>query len=98
MTEYVDDPNLSAVEKEVSLTFSRDEDRLRIHSEISSVTKWLDNHPEFSERFRRETDGAVYAINGTLPVGCLSLKGTSRKSQQPSAVTGVLPEKGDTES
>lgn len=93
--EYADDPNLTAAEKEVSLTFSRGDDRIRVHSEITTVTKWLDNHPEFNEGFRRVTDGTVHAINGTLPLGCLSLKGSSRQSQQPSAVTGVLPENGD---
>jgi hypothetical protein len=100
--EYADDPNLTAAEKEVSVTFSRADDRIRVHSEIATVTKWLDKHPEFAERFRRVTDGTVHAINGTLPLGCLSLKGSSRKSQQPSAVTGVLPEteteNGDTKS
>ena len=93
--EFRDDPNMNTHEKEVSINVSRVGDRFNIHSEISTVTKWLFNHPEFVETHRRESQGVVYAISGTLPMGVLKLSGSSRKDHTMSAVLGQLPENGD---
>jgi len=87
---YRDDPDLGTMEKEVSITFARDEDRAHVHAEISSVVKWLDNHPEFETEDVRRHDGNIVALTGTLPVGCLHLKGKSRKQDTAGRITGSL--------
>lgn len=92
MAEYKDDPELTPAEKEVAISYSREDNRMSVHSEIGTVTKWLANHPEFQEKNRREKEGAVVSITGTLPVGCLNLKGNPRNSDTPGRTLGRLPE------
>lgn len=91
MTEYRDDPTLGPGEKEITMRFARDEDRVTITAEITSWVRWLDHHPEFNETWRRETDGVVHAVSGTLPLGVLQLSGNPRKSTEPASPLGKLP-------
>lgn len=86
-----DDPDLTSAEKETLIHWSRDDERLRIHSEQAVVVKWLVRHPQFRERDRRVKDGVLHAVTGTLPVGALKLSGSPRKSNQPGRVLGKLP-------
>lgn len=89
--EVRDDPELLPEEKEVIIRWSRADDRVSIHAEQSTVVRWLVDHPEFSEESRREENGAVYAVSGTLPVGALKLSGNPRQSNDTASVLGVLP-------
>jgi hypothetical protein len=86
------DPALGPAEKEVTLGYSGVADRMWVSSEIPSVTRWLLDHPEFDTEEYRCVDGAVVAVQGTLPVGCLSLKGMARKNDTPSGTLGKLPD------
>jgi len=90
MTEYRDDPDLTPEEKEITITFGAHTDRLHIHAEKATVVKWLDNHPRFNERNRREKNGVLHALTGTLPLGALKLSG-DRKSTTMSSVLGGYP-------
>lgn len=89
------DPKLSSEERETTIRYAASDDRLSITSEITSVIGWLKEHPEFSEDWRRQSEGELHAISGTLPIGTLKLSGTSRKDQTPSATLGKLPSADD---
>ena len=92
LVNVADDPKLQPEEKEVILRWSRADDRVSIHAEQSTVVKWLLRHPEFSEEWRREKDGVLHAISGTLPVGAMKLSGNPRKSNNTASVLGKFPE------
>lgn len=92
MTEYKDPPHLSSAEKEVTMRFSRDSYDLKVTAEVSSWVRWLDEHPEFQEDWRRSHDGAVTAISGTLPLSALHLSWVPRKDDTPSSALGQPPE------
>jgi hypothetical protein len=87
---YREDPDLTPAEKETTIRFGNDTDRLTIFSEQRSVVRWLDTHPHFEETDRRVKDGLLVGITGTLPIGCLQLKGTPRKATNPASVLGKL--------
>jgi|APHM01.1.fsa_nt_gi hypothetical protein len=89
-TEVKSDPMLGPDEREVTLGFAYSDDRVRVHSEITSVTRWLLQHPDFELTDRRIVDQATVAVTGWLPVGSLTLKGNPRKSQRPSDVLGEI--------
>lgn len=90
--DVAEDPELTPTEKETTIRFAKDEDRLTIHSEQTAVVRWLLDHPEFREQRRRVEGGTVHAVTGRLPVGCLKLSGSSRQANTPSSVTGTLPD------
>lgn len=90
--EVAEDPDLRTHEKETTIRFANDQDRLRIASEQAAVIRWLLNHPEYEETNARVKGGVQHATVGTLPVGALKLKGKTRKTNTPSSVLGSLPE------
>jgi hypothetical protein len=85
-----EDPKLTPAEKETTIRSANDQDRLYITSEQSSVVRWLRDHPQFTEEGRRVVEGSLVAIDGTLPVGCLLLKGRARKDSTTSGFLGSL--------
>lgn len=90
--EVKEDSALMPEEKETSLTFSKGQDRVRIHSEMAAVVRWLLDHPDYREERSRISEGVQHATTGTLPVGALKLAGNPRKDSTPSGIIGKLPE------
>ena len=90
--EARDDPELQSEEKEVIVRWSRDEDRVTILAEQSTVVEWLHEHPEYRVKETRSKDGVLHATRGTLPVGCVKFSGESRNTDVTSRVLGRLPE------
>ena len=90
MPDVKEDPDLSPEEKEVIIRFSRAEKRMTVHAEQHSVVRWLHEHPEYQVEETRSKNGTLHATTGTLPVGCLKLSGSSRKSNATSRVLGSL--------
>lgn len=90
--EYADDPDLSPNEKQFSIVGTKDNNRVRIHSEIGSVTRRVCEHPEAKIEQTRERDGTVVAVTATLPRACLTIKAGSRSTDNWSQVVsgGVL--------
>jgi hypothetical protein len=78
--DVTDPPELTPAEKEVTLGVARDEDQLRVTSEVGSVTRRLLAHDGFEVEGVRVVDGVVTAVTGRLPVGYLSVGTTGRKS------------------
>ena len=93
--EYGSDPDLSSEEKETTIRIANDIETMHIASEQRVVVEWLDHHPHFVEDERRITDGRLVGIIGTLPVGCLQLKGFPRKSTATARVLGKLDVDGN---
>ena len=93
MVDVAEDDVLRPEEKEVIIRWAKDEDRLSVHSEHASVTRWLMEHPDFEVVERREKDGALCAVRGELPVGALNLSGRPRKSNQTARVLGKFPDR-----
>ena len=91
-SDFADDPDLSPVEKQFSVVGTKAEDRVRIHSEIGSVTRRVMNHPEATIERQRQRGDTVVAVTATLPISCVSIKGTPRSSDNWSQVVsgGVL--------
>jgi len=90
MSDVKEDPKLNPEEKEVIIRFDKTEERMTVHAEQSAVVRWLHEHPEYQVEETRSESGTLHATTGTLPVGCLKLSGSSRKSNGVGQVTGVL--------
>jgi hypothetical protein len=89
-----DYPGLTPAEKEVTIRFDRDSDRLHVCSDVGSITARLLQHPDFEEEDRTTIDGNVVQVSGTLPVGVLSIKSKPRTNNHLGQVVsgGVLQE------
>ncbi len=58
--------------------------------------KWLLKHPDFTVRFLEHGEqGHVEHVVGTLPIGCLKLRGKARGTSGHAAILGQL--QGSTE-
>lgn len=77
-----EDGSLAPVEKQVSIVGTKDDGTFTVHSEVGSVTRGLLDHPEFEVTETRESDGDIVAVTGELPRGALSVKSSSRKTDQ----------------
>jgi len=88
VTRIVEDPVLSPVEKEFSITMSRSEDRMTVYSAISSTTRSLLGREDFSFDWAILSDDGTecYGVRGTLPVGVLRLTPNGRSHARPSAI------------
>lgn len=74
------DPELSAMEKETTLTIPNDTDWARIHSEVPTVIKWVLSVSESEIEQYGTYDGEIVAVTAKIPKGILKLQGSSRKS------------------
>ncbi|AFH22258.1 hypothetical protein OSG_eHP20_00115 [environmental Halophage eHP-20] len=74
------DPQLSAMEKETTLTIPNDTDRARIHSEVPTVIKWVLSVSESEIEQYGTHDGEIVAVTATIPKGILKLQASARKS------------------
>lgn len=94
-----EDPALSPEEKQVSLVTTKGEDYFRVHSEVTSVTRYLLKHPSAEIDSTREVDGSVVACTAKIPHGLVKLQGKPRKSDQFSQVVsqGKIQGKEDNE-
>lgn len=90
MPDVKEDPKLKPEEKEVIIRFSKSKERMTVHGEQSSVVRWLHEHPEYQAEETGAGGGTLHATTRTLPIGCLKLSGSSRKSNGVGQVTGVL--------
>lgn len=97
-----DDPKLRPEEKETTLAFARDEDRIRFFTAEAGVGRRLLAHPaavldevvvegEWDKRPARDpaeiSEGEhVVGVRGTLPVGALLIKSRLRQSEQHAAI------------
>lgn len=86
------DADLEPSEKQFSIVGTKDGERVRIHSEIGSVTRRICEHPKATIERTREDNGTVVAVTATLPRSCVSIKATERATNNWSQVVsgGVL--------
>jgi len=92
-----DDPALAPTEKETTLRFARDEDVATFYTAEAGLGRRLIAHPEtdldgvvIKDGQARPTkapdevgdDETVVGVRGTIPVGALSVKSSSRKSDR----------------
>lgn len=75
-----EDAGLSSMEKETSFTWAKDQNVVHVHTDMAGVARRLIQHPEFELEDYREVEGDVVDIRGTIPVGCLSVGMSPRKS------------------
>lgn len=74
------DSELSAYERETSLTFPKDRDVGYFHSEITSTIKWfLSVEDTVVEDYRTNDEGEVIAVRGKVPKTIVKLQNKSRK-------------------
>ena len=87
-----EDPDLTPAEKETALRFAKDEDRATVFTAEAGLTRRLLAHAEFAVEEVVLADGshaphvealdasedAVVGVRGTLPVGCLKVRASSR--------------------
>lgn len=89
--QIAEDPDLLPVEKQLSLTTTRDSDKFLIHSEIAVITRYLIDHPAFEERDRRIIDGKIVAITGKIPIGLVNLSPKPRQHDRFHGIPSVRP-------
>lgn len=84
MSDVSEDSGLVPAEKQFSITTTKaDAPEVRVHSEVGSITRSLLDHGEFTATSKRkDASGDVVAVTGTLPIGCLTIKGAPRQSSQ----------------
>jgi len=76
-----EDPDLSSLEKEVTLRLNKSEQQLVIHSEIGSINRALLTREDFEQTRRRtDADGMIVSLTGTLPMGVLKISKHARSS------------------
>jgi hypothetical protein len=78
--EMHEDPELGPEEKQVSLVTTKDSDTFRVHSEVTSITRYLLNHPAVEVENTREVEGSIVACTAVVPHGLVKLQGKPRKS------------------
>lgn len=78
--EVASDPTLSSAERETCIRWSADESRATVHSDEPAIVRALLAHEHFETTEERRSDGTVVSVRGTLPIGCLTVKGTRRSS------------------
>lgn len=81
-----EDPDLAPAEKEITIRGAKDQDHLRVHSDLPTVTRYLLEHPSAEIVNRREKDGAVVSVLAEIPVGLLGLSNKPRKVDHYSGV------------
>lgn len=74
------DPELSAMEKETTITAPNDTDWARIHSEIPTIIKWVYSIGESEIENTRRVEGQIVAVTAKIPKGVIKLQGKARKS------------------
>jgi len=84
--EVREDRSLSPAEKEVTVRVAKDQDKVSIRSEVRGVTSRLLAHPRFHLRDSRHDDGAIVMVEGTLPIGCLSIRSEPRNKTNPAGI------------
>lgn len=87
------DPNIGGVEKETTIRFSKETDRMAVFTEVATFAKWLLSVEESELDQCRLHDGDVVALKGTVPKGMLHCKPESRKSQQHNTMVSYGPHK-----
>ena len=109
-----DDPRLAPSEKETTIRFARDEDRAVIHTDEAGLGRRLLAHDDSDVvevavlddgRVRRVTLDEVergdepVGVRATLPIGALSIRSSSRKSDRHAQVVSdrVLDDVGKPE-
>jgi len=74
-----EDPDLSSLEKEVTLRLNKSEQQLIVHSEIGSINRALLTRDDFEQtRSRTDDDGMIVSLTGTLPMGVLKISKHAR--------------------
>lgn len=76
-----EDSELRPCEKQFSITGVKVDDRVRVHSEIASVSRRLLNHPHSVVERTREEDGTIVAVTATIPVSCVVIAAEGRQSE-----------------
>lgn len=83
------DPDLAPAERETTIRWATDEERATIHTDEPAIIRSLLAHEHFETDEERQSDGAIVSLRGTLPIACLTIKGTQRSDDN--AHHGVVP-------
>ena len=75
-----EDNGLSPEEKQFSIVGTKSDNRLRVHSEIASVSRRLLNMDGIRVEKTRTQDGQVVAVTATLPVNQVAILSDGRES------------------
>lgn len=74
-------PDLSAEEKETTITVDNDRDKVRIHTDIPTHIRWVKSIPDGEVTQIQIVSEKLVGITADIPKGYLKLQGTNRKSQ-----------------
>jgi hypothetical protein len=90
------DPNRVSHEKETHINFLGDANEMRVFSAKRAIVSQLVKHPHFELKWAsvegartnagdvQETDGAIWAVSGMMPIGCLTIKSSPRTNNHQS--------------
>lgn len=102
MPKVKSDPEITSVEKETTIRFANPDDMAHIFTEQRGViSSLLENDffeldcwrgPEGKSASVPGEDEVVHALNGTIPIGCLTIKGKPRSNNTPSGVANKTEE------
>lgn len=81
-----EDPDLAPKEKEVTIRGSKDQNTLRVHSDLPVITDYLLEHPSAEIIDQRTKDGDIVTVLAEIPIGLLTLSNKPRKSDYYSGV------------
>lgn len=105
-----EDKTLCPEEKQTTFQFTKSEDSISVYTEERGLMRRLLQHPEFKlESLRVVTEdswgdhvnpdnfegGSITGVEGLVPIGALSLKTSSRKTSQHSAIVSARVLRGE---
>lgn len=73
-----EDPDLLPEEKQLSIVTTKEEDRLKVFSKVASVNRGLLSNPHVEVTGTRRVDGAIVAVEATIPRNLLLVKAVAR--------------------
>jgi len=75
------DPNLSAEEKETTITVDNDREYVRIHTDIPTHIRWVLSIPDGKVVGYKVVSDKLVSLRADIPKGYLKMQATNRKSQ-----------------
>lgn len=75
-----EDPMLTPAEKETSFWFAKPDDRVTVFTAEASLVRCLLSHPAFEVAHATHRGDSLVDVNGSLPIGYLSVGSTPRQS------------------
>lgn len=88
-----EDTALDKHEKETSISIGKSDDTVRLHTDVSTMMKWILSIEESEILSHRTKDGDLVGLKAEVPKGVLKFQSNARKSNATSQMVSYGPNK-----